>query len=1590
MPLVRYEVRCEHSLANPELYRSAARDDPEGLLEGVAMAGLVGIVRQLGDLAEFAAEIFRDLHDELMAIGGRGHDLMVRLQQLEAELPVVEKALLSEPNQLRFAYSPGSDWHATIRNDQNHCTQGDLPRFIRHFYEECRGPPRLFLLDKFDVAGAAGACLKRYTDPSFFKLEWANSELMKAQRAQRDKKARREKEVTNLRGKASDLNETQNRYEAVSATNASALVELEDSQVTNMLMQEERQTSREEGTQPTTSADQTSGVNLSEELETTGMGSLPSKHAAREDGGVENVADKISWRNSAEESETVQMTEKLSRHSLKEGGGKSAHMSAETFIYVPSLDANNGAPGKVLRRRLLEIREAANRGGGKFSQQSSIEDGDNFADALTTMGSDESDFEACIQGFLSVDENSEAAQTNRQLNHSILEGHIESARKIPIQAGTPIVEEEPDSMHPLETLSLPHLNSDVAEEPKKHEMGINPSPLHQTSHVSGMVSGGPSHSSISSAESERPMVELNHSLNSHDKEGTPLAGTCARENLDTIPDRRDRSTSDACSGLEVLEVLQVLEVSDVEVEDIFYANPDPGDGSQMLTLKTASPMILSGDSSSSATSSPTIWTPSKSILEPSVSSLSRLSYASSSLMSVSSYSAPSTPSTPRSPVFNVLVSLPKYPLITPQETHDSLWGDFLESPHLNGRTSSYQSDLSSQSPTESPVLSLPPLTSPLPSPPSVPPLEQEDPLPANSRSLAITTPSQAPIIADTGSNLFHSSSLPKLYPLPPNPPGFLEPNLQCTLVNSPSDQEHSLSPVSMANLESADQFPLDARIELRTSQSSKSEMDIRLSLQESTTATSRLGASVRPIAPNPADTKPSGLSSPLPSPRHNVPGPSLVSCEFAVLPAGAPASPGLPSQGSPPGGSRWNFPESSAPSSPTGSVNIKGSPSLPVSPWSNDSHSLKSVPGLDVPPGPHIHSQSSSSAQLDLNAERMEAGKLKFEDGNCAQESPLLETQERILGSLDLAPQKSLGAKIDISEGGSSRWSFDLGTGEIPLERQQSSDPMGPSRSKLHPQISAEVNIPTSSTLTNGVKSPCSSPASYRTDDLHHPSLSPGFLQMSSVPLSASSGTRTILPNQRARVEASFQQRMLPLSGAAHPFSGAEMTTMLSVQNARSESSFQHGSPPDADPLPELQPQELLLPTGDVSSSLQWQGRSKPNPPPKAEFILPPNLPVQSETNSPPHSPPHSVWSESSSQLRWQSRSEPVFPPKLVIPDFSLPPNLAPTPHSPSSSCSPPPSETNSHMESPSPLASPSSPIVKAANFPLEAAVSNNPAGRLQYEPNLEFPSEVNQSPLVRQDALLLSKSSEESLSDLVSSIPVRALSNDDLQGASSRKGLSLLSLEESTSELHPATGPDPETLLQLRDSIPHPSQSIEFSEFTNQEETIDLDNFNLSINSQPSEQNHHRALASKQVLDLIEPPPAAAAATMTTATHPKQSIHPPPPPSAGGFALRKTAETRDALAAAIAAHDRNMLMKVAFKEPVIRPLPLPDERQAILEQIRTKSFNLRHTEKEKKEPVVRPVTNINVAAILEKANAIRQAFAGSDEEDDEDDWSDT
>ncbi|XP_050912499.1 protein SCAR2 isoform X13 [Lathyrus oleraceus] len=194
MPISRYHIRSAHSLADPELHHAADKDDSEALLEAVAMSGLVGFLRQLGDLAQFAAELFHDLHEEVMATAERGHSLISRVQQIEAEIPPLEKAFLSRTHHPSFFTNGGIDWCPNLRSEQNLVSRGDLPRFIMDSYEECRGPPRLFLLDKFDVAGA-GACLKRYSDPSFFKAEPASSvSVTETVEAHRERKIRKVKQ----------------------------------------------------------------------------------------------------------------------------------------------------------------------------------------------------------------------------------------------------------------------------------------------------------------------------------------------------------------------------------------------------------------------------------------------------------------------------------------------------------------------------------------------------------------------------------------------------------------------------------------------------------------------------------------------------------------------------------------------------------------------------------------------------------------------------------------------------------------------------------------------------------------------------------------------------------------------------------------------------------------------------------------------------------------------------------------------------------------------------------------------------------------------------------------------------------------------------------------------------------------------------------------------------------------------------------------------------------------------------------------------------------------------------------------------------
>ncbi|KAK1351562.1 hypothetical protein POM88_054249 [Heracleum sosnowskyi] len=145
----------------------------------------------------FAAEIFHDLHEEVMATATRGHGLVVRVKQLETEAPLIEKACLSQTSPSVFFSYADTNWHPSLHTNRNLITGGDLPRFIMDSYEGCRHLPRLFLLDKFDAAGA-GACLKRYTDPSFLKVKPSSYGLSSAE-IQKEKRSRKSKEKKSSR-----------------------------------------------------------------------------------------------------------------------------------------------------------------------------------------------------------------------------------------------------------------------------------------------------------------------------------------------------------------------------------------------------------------------------------------------------------------------------------------------------------------------------------------------------------------------------------------------------------------------------------------------------------------------------------------------------------------------------------------------------------------------------------------------------------------------------------------------------------------------------------------------------------------------------------------------------------------------------------------------------------------------------------------------------------------------------------------------------------------------------------------------------------------------------------------------------------------------------------------------------------------------------------------------------------------------------------------------------------------------------------------------------------------------------------------------
>uniref|UniRef100_A0A0E0LQ39 Protein SCAR n=1 Tax=Oryza punctata TaxID=4537 RepID=A0A0E0LQ39_ORYPU len=164
-------------------------DDDDG---GVLVDGFVAILRQLGDLAQLAAEVFQGMHDQVMAVSTRGRQLTLRLNQLDHAAAAAQDSSSSSSFFCHKDYylfvASNIDrvhWRANLILKQGVVAGGNnsLPSIFFERIDRCRGPPKLSLLDKYDADGE-GACLKRYTNPSFFTSYSACSTKLIHQRIQ--------------------------------------------------------------------------------------------------------------------------------------------------------------------------------------------------------------------------------------------------------------------------------------------------------------------------------------------------------------------------------------------------------------------------------------------------------------------------------------------------------------------------------------------------------------------------------------------------------------------------------------------------------------------------------------------------------------------------------------------------------------------------------------------------------------------------------------------------------------------------------------------------------------------------------------------------------------------------------------------------------------------------------------------------------------------------------------------------------------------------------------------------------------------------------------------------------------------------------------------------------------------------------------------------------------------------------------------------------------------------------------------------------------------------------------------------------------
>ena len=183
-------VLTSRELCSVSVPASSLSLSPHALLDTLSGDKLVGLLRQIGQLCDFAAEMFSGLHAEAVLSCGRLSSLSGRVAALHELSPELVSLFERHPASVFYSQSSAPSFQRPADSQQSLFTaDAALPPAIARLRAAAAPPPNLSVLDS--ITGRR--CLQSYSDPQLFFDRWLKGEEEKMARAMDDVRQRKER-----------------------------------------------------------------------------------------------------------------------------------------------------------------------------------------------------------------------------------------------------------------------------------------------------------------------------------------------------------------------------------------------------------------------------------------------------------------------------------------------------------------------------------------------------------------------------------------------------------------------------------------------------------------------------------------------------------------------------------------------------------------------------------------------------------------------------------------------------------------------------------------------------------------------------------------------------------------------------------------------------------------------------------------------------------------------------------------------------------------------------------------------------------------------------------------------------------------------------------------------------------------------------------------------------------------------------------------------------------------------------------------------------------------------------------------------------